>query len=93
MRRTMAARNSGVWPESQAAAPSQSQAQRTYWRKRASEKGGGRSGLFAPSTRCEYSWRGVRSRASSEPGTFDARRSSALGASTWISRSPNQPAK
>jgi hypothetical protein len=49
--------------------------------------------LFAPITRCEYSWSGDRSSASREPGTFDARFSSAGGDRTWMSASVNQPAK
>ena len=51
----------------------------------AGENGGGSEGLLAPTTRWAYSWRGERISASREPGTPEARRSSAAGASTWIS--------
>ena len=59
---------------------------------RTGENGGGRSGLFAPITRCEYSCSGESSSASRDPGTFDARRSSAGGESTWMSAS-REPAR
>ena len=49
--------------------------------------------LFAPTTTCAYSCRGVRISASREPATSDARFSSAAGASTWISFAPKNPAK